>query len=416
MAGAGRLKGIFALATGFAIGQGAMFLAQTWLILSGELDIVGRVGLALAGLSLAQVIADCGGTFLLARHAAQGRGREYLASANLVRFAVGLAATTILLVVALLAADPVERAVLLGGVASVIIWSLNLAGLLDGIGRTQSSGPIGSLSWFFAACGLALFDISQPVRSGILVGGLFSIGTAVSVILQYRIAHRAGYTLASLRISAVLVREFAREAGYYTFANVPAQMYGRGLILLAKTFLGAEVAGGVVYARNLITAAMQGITFIRRVEFPALARHSAEAGYSLRTAFRHQWWSIAGSFVFLSLIGGVLLLAPGALGGKSGSVALALICLSLPVPLWACSSAFGQVALAVGNTRIYAAVINGSIAVGVGVILASIRGAGIFALLWGESAMYSVQILAYLIYQRVVIMRVGEVGLQRAAQ
>lgn len=416
MASAGRLKGIFALATGFAIGQGAMFLAQTWLIVSGELDIVGRVGLALAGLSLGQVIADCGGTVLLSRYAAQGRGQEYLASANLVRLAVGLSTAVVLLILALFAADPVERAVLLGGLAANVIWSLNLAGLLDGIGRTASSGPISSLSWLFAAFGLAIFDVGQPERSGIVVGSLFSIGSAISVILQYRIARRAGYTLAASRLSAVLVREFAREAGYYTLASIPSQIYGRSLIVIAKAFLGAEMAGGVVYARNLITAAMQGISFIRRVEFPALTRYFAGERYSLRTAFRHQWWSIGASFAFLAFVGGLLLVAPAVVGGRSGSVALALICLSVPVPIWAFSSAFGQVALAVGNTRIFAAVINCSLALGVGVILASISTVGIFALLWGEAAVYGVQILTYLLYPRFATMKAGGAEIQRVAQ
>ena len=391
-------------------------MAQTWLIISGKLEIVGSVGLALAGLSLGQVISDCGGIVLLARRAAQGRAQECLASANLVRLAVGIAAAVILIVVAALAADPVEFAVLLGGAASVVIWSLNLAGLLDGIGRTASSGPISSLSWLFTSVGMVFFDVSQPVRSGVIVGVLFSVGTAVSVVLQYRIARGAGVTLAKSRISTSLVREFAREAGYYTLASVPSQIYGRSLIAIAKAFLGAEMAGGVVYARNIITAAMQGISFIRRVEFPALTRHLATEGYRLKTAFRHQWWSIAASFAFLLFVGGLLLVTPEVIGGRSGVVALALICLSVPVPIWAFSSAFGQVALAVGNTRVFAAVINGSVVLGIGVILATISAIGIFALLVGESVVYGAQFLTYLLYPRFATVKTGGAELQRIAR
>lgn len=400
-----RLQGIAGLVLGFGAGQGAMFLAQSWLVFRGELTFVGQVGLGLAGLSLAQLVADCGGVFILSRHAAQGRDDGFFASANAVRAIFGLAAALVLALAAHLAGGATEKAVILGGGAAVAIWSINLAGMLDGIGRTAISGPLSSISWLLAALGLLCHDPARQVASGLLVGGLFSLGAVITIIFQYVIIHRAGRRVLTARPRLEEMREFAKEGVFYLLANVPAQIYGRSLIVIAKVFLGSEVAGAVVYARNLVTAATQGITFVRRVEFPALASQFASVRLPIRRVLRLQWWSIGGSVAFLGVIVTAVLLGPEIGSSGEESVRTALLCLSIPVPLWALSSSFLQAFLALGNTRVYAIVANSTIWMAVGVILLTIRDLGLHSLLWGECLMYALQLCFYLIYYRYATLR-----------
>jgi len=369
-----------------------MFLAQSWLVIQGELAFIGQVGLGLAGLSLAQLVADFGGTFILSRQAARGRGDGYFASANIVRVIVGLLAAGILLAVALYAGGPIEKAVIVGGTAAICFWSVNLVGMLDGLGRSSISGPISGLSWLFASIGLFLHDESRPVESGVLIGALFSVGAAFTVCWQYIIAYRSGRRVISARPNLAEMREFAREGGYYSLANAPGQFYGRGLILISTIFLGADITGAVVYARNLVMVATQGITFIRRVEFPALARRLSCDTLDVRSMLRLQWWSICGSVVYLAFVLLALPFIPTFVSDSSAdAIPVALLCLSLPIPIWALSSSFQQAFLAVGDTRIYALVGNIGLVIATSVILGTIGVVGVYALMAGELVTYMCQ-------------------------
>lgn len=405
-----RLRGIAGLILGFGAGQGAMFLAQSWLVVRGELAFVGQVGLGLAGLSLGQLVADCGGIFILSRHAAQRQSDGYFASANLIRSAFGITAVLILAAVAYYAAGPIERAVVLGGVASISLWAINLAGMLDGLGRSEISGPISSFSWLFAALGLLLFDADRPEASGLLIGLLFTVGTALTIICQYIIARRLGRRVLAARPSRGDMRAFMREGGFFLLANVPGQFYGRSLILVAKIFLGTDAAGAVVYARSIVTAATQAITFVRRVEFPVLAHQLSGGKLKIREMLGLQWWSIGGSILYLMAVSGSILLVPGSvLSGSSESIPIALLCLSAPIPLWAVSSSFQQAFLTVGNTRLYAVVGNLGLLVAGTLILGTIRHLGLFAILWGEVATYGIQTIVYLWFYRSTLGAVEQV-------
>lgn len=403
-----RLRGIAGLVFGFGAGQGALFLAQSWLVLRDELAFVGQVGLGLAGLSLAQLVADCGGVFILSRHAAQGRGDGFFASANVVRALFGISAALVLALIAYFAGGATERAVILGGVAAIVIWSLNLVGMLDGLGRSAISGPLSSIAWLLAALGLLAYDPARPEASGLLVGGLFSLGALITICAQYVIAYRAGRRVLTARPSMREMKSFAKEGSFYLLANIPAQIYGRSLIVIANVFLGAEVAGAVVYARNLVTAATQGITFVRRVEFPALAQRLANAALPIRQVLGLQWWSIGASLAFVAVVVAVVTLGPELGGSGEESVRTALLCLSIPVPIWTLSSSFLQAFLALGNTRIYAIVANTTIWIGAGLILLTVRQMGLQSFLLGEFLIYGSQLCSYLFYYRYAFLRLRD--------
>src|SRR5437879_3618098 len=76
-----RLLKVGGLLTGFGLGQGAMFLAQTWLVAQNLTAALGEIGVGLAVLSLAQWTGDLGGALLLSRHAAVEESTAYVRAA-----------------------------------------------------------------------------------------------------------------------------------------------------------------------------------------------------------------------------------------------------------------------------------------------------------------------------------------------
>src|ERR1043166_2001414 len=133
-----RLFKIAGLLTGFALGQGSMFLAQTWLVANSQLIAVGEIGLGLAIVSLAQWTADWGGTLLLSRHAAIDETVGYVRAAIAVRLSLaGPIIAAVLIFCVVYEETQFVQGMVWGGAASALIWAFNLTGYLDGKGRSE---------------------------------------------------------------------------------------------------------------------------------------------------------------------------------------------------------------------------------------------------------------------------------------
>jgi hypothetical protein len=348
------------LIAGFLIGQGALFVVQTWLIAEGKLSAVASLGFAIAILSLVQWIADWGGLVLLARHAVSGQDFQGVWAANFARIIIAIPIAVALAGLAEIHAttDPFASGLLFGGIAIAPIWSLNIAGFLDGHGKSALSGPTAGLPMIAAAASTFLvFLFSDASFSmGLLVGGSYTAGCAMCVALQYLLAHTVTGIGNPWKLTRADVISYFSHGGIYCLGEFPSQLYGRVLIIIVSAALGQQMTGVYIYIRQVLSGFAQLISFIKRVEFPRLASALLETPLRLRRVMTTQ-------VVNLSASGMVLIAAIAAfqlrdtLPPRFSEVAFYFVFFAAVLPIWAISTSFGQVIILQQKMKAYSAVL-----------------------------------------------------------
>lgn len=373
-----------------------MFLAQTWLVTNGLLSDVGDVGLGLMTLSLAQWTIDWGGLVLLSRHAAESDDTQYVIGANLVRMLMAVPVTVALLLsVYLFPVSPMLHGILWGGSGIIFFWACNLSGYLDGKGCSYYSGLIGNLSWLVAS--LSIFAIKDigTYQSGLVIGLSYLFGGIVTVILQYALA-----SFFNVQISPGLPKtndmiHFFREGLVFNFANILTQIYSRGLVVVVKFFLGAEVGGIYVYIRNVISSVMQGISFVKRVEFPKIVKLARANKLNVIYLIQTQYWSIGASFLFfISILVGYFSLNDKFLI-EYRNIMEGLLFFASVVPVWSISSAMGQITIALERLDVFAKIISSGLSLSIMITVIFIERFGLYVIVASEIAMFIFQILLY---------------------
>jgi hypothetical protein len=395
-----RLFKIAGLLTGFALGQGSMFLAQTWLVANSQLIAVGEIGLGLAIVSLAQWTADWGGTLLLSRHAAIDETVGYVRAAIAVRLSLaGPIIAAVLIFCVVYEETQFVQGMVWGGAASALIWAFNLTGYLDGKGKSAISGPISSLSWLAASIGLVLLPSGQSFTAGLTIGVLYTAGVAITVVIQYIISARIGCPVALAVPNWEHMRRFAVDGALYCSADLPGQIYGRCLILIVMTFLGSEMAGIYVYIRHVVVAATQAISFMMRVEFPAIARCVSAGKATVGTVLRIHNWSIAASVGICLLL--IALSISTQYGPSNAFVPIfqQLRSFSVIIPALVVSAVLGQAIIAYGAMPYYTVTMFGSMAASLFFILLLISSMGLQIIAMSEVIMHTAQATFFSLFQ-----------------
>jgi len=392
------------LVAGFVLGQGSMFLAQTWLVARDELAVVGAVGLGLALLSFAQWAVDWGGLVILSRLAATREDTGYLAAACVVRICVATVLFTAILGGTFAFADTeLLRGVLLGGAASVWVWAFNITGYLDGTGHSRYSGPINSLFWLAASGGIVVMDVGRPFAAGATVGGLFLAGVIVAVSAQHLIARVIGRPVRGQKPSRADIISFTREGSLFCLAGVPAQLYGRVLIVIVAATLGAEMAGVYVYIRNILVAANQGVMFVKRVEFPRLAKAVQDGVPTVSQMLFLQSGSIAVSTLCYAALLVAILVLSDMVPERFIVISDPLILFGILIPVFGLSSAFSRMVVALERMGAYALVIWATLPFSIAAVLVFIENLGLSAIVFSEAGMYCAQIAIYFAIVRRIV-------------
>jgi O-antigen/teichoic acid export membrane protein len=115
---------------------------------------------------------------------------------------------------------------------------------------------------------VALPEETQPY----VLGGAFAVGTAVSVALQFAAVIRALGRVPLARPSAREMASSGKEGGLVILSFLPSWIYYRVQVGIAMSLLGPAATGLFIYAKQIANAAMQGLYFIRRAEFPGLMK------------------------------------------------------------------------------------------------------------------------------------------------
>jgi hypothetical protein len=382
------------LITGFVVGQGSVFVVQTWLIAEGKLSAVASFGFAIAILSLVQWTADWGGLVLLARHAVLGHDFQGVWAANAARLITAAPIVGVLATFAVLytTTDPFASGMLFGGLAIAPLWSLNLSGFLDGHGKSALSGPIAGLPWVAAAVTTFLIFLFSDASfsAGLLVGGSYTVGCALCVAFQYMLVRSIVVVGSPRRIARADVVAYFCHGGIYCLGEFPNQLYGRALIVIVSVALGQQITGIYVYIRQVLIGFAQVIGFVKRVEFPRLASALLEMPLRLRRV-------VAAQLVNLGVSGMVLVAAFVAfqlrdwLPQRFSEIAYYFVFFAAVLPVWALSASFGQVLILQHKMTAYSGVLLGTIALSAIITTAFTQTFGLTFISWCEITMYVAQ-------------------------
>lgn len=329
-------KNLALLLSGFLIGQGSVFVVQTYLLGSGKVDLVGSYGVTFSLLVLTQYLVDFGGAVTLARSAVEDINslEKLFWSLVVVRLIVlaTMSATALVLVqsvdLATLAASYTLAA--LPGLAAN---AFNAAGVLDGIQASGANGLISALQYVLTAAALPIAAQLEPAMAGLVLGAAMSLALIASVALQHHFLRTHQRPLARASISWSMVRRMARDGFLYLTTWTPSQLIYRAQLVVLSTTVGPTITGLFIYARQISSAVLQAVQFVRRVEFPGLvALVTSSTTPTIRTLLATQRTSYA-----LGLVGSAALVALGTvlkfltLGRLSDASSVILLVAIIPV-------------------------------------------------------------------------------------
>jgi O-antigen/teichoic acid export membrane protein len=297
---------------GYALGQGAMFVAQTWLVAIGEYRFLVAFGTHFLFAVLGIFVVDAGSISTLARHAAASprdaaSRRQFWQvfwDTSLFRMllALGLAATALVYALSPLA-NGFSRNYALFAAPACLFFAGNATGLLDGFKFSGISGICGAIPYATSALGLALVRHASPEAAGATLGAAFSVGCLLTVAAQWIALAKFGWRPRLQATTARGLRTAAREGGAMLGVMMPGQLYGRAQLVLSTAYLGPEITAFFLYAKQVVSAVIQIIGLIQRVEFPTLvARLSASHRDLFRTIFGAQQLLVAAGITMTVMV------------------------------------------------------------------------------------------------------------------
>jgi len=192
------LRNMLLLVAGFGLGQGALFIAQTWLVAHNQLELLGLFGGHFAFAVLGFYIVDMGTLTTMSRRVVSRAAEEHawvdFWSVSLARLLVAIGLCLLGGAFVIGWGDDYSRAYMLGVAPGLLAWSFNAAGLMDGLRRSGLSGLAGSVPYVSSA-GVLPLTIGMPAgEAGLLLGVAFSIGMMVSVGMLFgALARRAPF-------------------------------------------------------------------------------------------------------------------------------------------------------------------------------------------------------------------------------
>ena len=371
-----RTANLAGLIMGFGVGQGSLFVAQTWLLTSGRIAFLAQFSFAFTFIILAYQAIDFGGLVILARRALVDSEDHDLAtyfwSFSAVRLMIALLALGGAAIWWVMMPAAFDSNYTLSACVGLIALSLNPGGLLDGAGRSGWNGATWALP--FVASTLALpFSVDlSAAQAGLLLGAALSAGGVAAVVAQFVLLTRLGLHPGANRPSRAAALAGWQEGALYTLGWIPGQLYFRGQVAITMALLGPTAAALLLYAKQLIMIATRFLYFARRVEFRRLVQRLAGSADFVRTVVSVQRFSLAlsfaGALLFVAMGIGMNLLFARVTHG-AGTVVILFSSVVVTASIFA---TFTQACYAIQKTKLAAAV---SIAVvGVGLLLQALMG------------------------------------------
>ena len=393
------LWGFCGLFAGFALGQGSLFVVQTWLLAKGELTAVASLGVAIAVLSLAQWTADWGGLVLLARHALVGGKSRAVWAANIARLLVAVPTVGSLAIFAAYYAptDPFASGMLFGGLAVAPIWAFNISGLLDGYGESAFSGPLASLPWLTSSATVfvVLHESGPTLNAGVWVGGAYALGCALCVFFQYLLVRKVPTFRQETGVPTLAeVFGYLRQGASYAAGDFPTQLYGRLLIFIVAANLSQQMTGLYVYVRQILGGFAQALALIKRIEFRRLSSALANNPLGLDRIVGAQTVNL-GASVLVFVTATAMLPFRHWLPSPFPDVVYYVAFFSAVLPAWALSATFEHVIILQNKMAAYAIVRLSAIVLS-GVLIATfVQSFGLTFIAWIDVGVNLTQALLF---------------------
>lgn len=276
-----RLLNLGLLIGGFGIGQGSIFLAQTWLVATGRTELLALFGTHFSFAMLGIIAVEAGSLTILSAQIAKlivaegTRSDLWRVYWETTVYRLSMAATLIaglLLFDAVVALSPFSSNYLLGMLPALAIWAFNGAGFLDGLQKSGISGITGSIAYVASAVALVLALDASPAVAGLLTGAALSVGYGLTVLVQFLALGALGWRPRFQRPTAHGIRKAFIEETSMLLGLLPGQLYFRAQLAISALFLGATPTAMLVYAKQIVGAASQISGFARRIEFPRMVQ------------------------------------------------------------------------------------------------------------------------------------------------
>lgn len=319
-----------ALIGSFAVGQGSLFFAQSYLVVSDNLHLLAKFGTSFSVLILAVMLVDFGYSTLLAKAASHEDSIELAqqyTSAVIVRLTIaGTIAAAFLITFRLGGQDNFFVDYSGWAFAGVFAWSFNCTGILDGKRVSAVNGLSSTLPYLFSATALVFAKFVDEKSAARLTGGALASGYICAVIVQILYLTKLDMMPSLYRPRLRVIIKSATNAGSSLASIISPQLYFRAQLAISAFFLPPQATALLVYTKQITASASQISAFLRRVGFPDLVALMRTESATLKGVLSTQTPAIAialAGALFAALGGGLLsALAIGAPSEAGRAIAL----------------------------------------------------------------------------------------------
>lgn len=264
---------IFSLLLGFGLGQGSMFLAQTYLLYHQRFELASSSAIGLGFLSLTYWTVEMGGIFTFNK--AFQKSTSDICNYFTARFILGLGVAVISLValISIKAKDELLFGVITIAPAIAVATTVSLLGYIDATQKNQKISHMSGLPWIFASISLLLPQhLTTPYQHGITIGLAFLAGQLLFTLAQHACMRREVNQLNFKSIKNKEVISYLKDGVAYNISFSSSQIYGRTTPMLIDTIIGAKISSLYIYTRNITNMFSQVAIFAKRIEFNRLSQ------------------------------------------------------------------------------------------------------------------------------------------------
>lgn len=402
-----QIVNIALLIAGLGVGQGSIFIVQTWLLAGGHFDLLAAFGTHYSFAVFGIILVDAGGSTILAREVAR-QSSGPAARDDLWRLFCETCA--IRLVVALLvgaaavgyafgyASDAFSQWYVALALPGLLLWAANGLGLLDGLKLAGISGIAGSAAYATTAAGLGLAAGRSPDMAGAILGGAFTFGYLVTLVAHWIVLGQRGWLPRYRRLTRNGLVRSLRDGGALLFQTVPGQINMRVQLLLSAAYLGAETTALFVYARQVVTGATQIVGFTIRVEFPGLVEKLASGKHDLASIVRAQRLTLYCAVALTLGITSVAGIAASLPDFKLHRAAIVIAALAPTILSLSLAVMLIQGLAALGRYAVIAWTFTAGVVAAMLVSWLLVTQLGVYAFVVGEATFHAVA--AYLVYRK----------------
>lgn len=380
------VKQFLSIVFGFVLGQGTMFIVQTYLLINNKIEIIANIGIGLGILSLVQWMSDGGGIFQLSRMIDDGKLQKNIFSLFLGRLIMGSGLFLIIysLVLYFYENNNVVQIIKLGWVV-VILWSFNLVGILDYYSKNHMYGPFSGINWMLPAIYVYFYSEEPNLYIGVSVSYL--IGIFLMLAIQFVLIKPKFL----IKISMKIDRKTIKSAFDYNLAFLISQGYARIVPIIIDKNININTSGVYVYAKNICNLISQLCQFIRRLEFKILVEQFKKENSSSKIMYLQKKTLL---FVLISTCSVILISGIGYKDviGKDDVLLYMMLLLLIP---WVIASNYSQYFISIGALKIYSRVMCYSVIISLITINYFIMYIGVYSIIVAEVLMYLFQIYIY---------------------